>query len=219
MRIPVSKNYKITCEFNKKGNLWKAGFHTGIDLITSDLNVFSPVDGKLKEIGFDKAYGNYIIIIDIYNNYHWLCHLSSVLIKGNKKVGDKIKEGEYIALMGRTGNATGVHLHYEIRKSCNCYGKVYNPLEYIKEHSNKEKSYSYLKVAFTGSLEDDNVMLSYKMENEEMQFWTNIENVNCDKNTMKIKDTGARMYDNKVLIEADFKEGPKQFWVLEKDLI
>lgn len=34
--------------------------------------------------------------------------------------------------MGSTGNSTGTHLHFEIRKECNCYGKVENPATYMK---------------------------------------------------------------------------------------
>ena len=33
--------------------------------------------------------------------------------------------------MGATGNVTGKHLHFEIRKSCNCYGQDENPAEYM----------------------------------------------------------------------------------------
>lgn len=39
-------------------------------------------------------------------------HLNEVLVK----VGDKITRGDKIALVGSTGNSTGSHLHYEIKK-------------------------------------------------------------------------------------------------------
>ncbi|GAJ18114.1 unnamed protein product, partial [marine sediment metagenome] len=42
--------------------------------------------------------------------------------------GQSIKKGSVIAKMGRTGNATGSHLHFEIRLS----GKPVNPLSYLK---------------------------------------------------------------------------------------
>lgn len=216
MILPVANNYEISCPFNKKGNKWKAGFHTGIDLITKDKNIFSSCNGILYKMGFDIKYGNYIVIKDLNFNFHWYCHLSKNILKENQKsIGYKVKENEFIGIMGKTGNATGVHLHYEIRKKCNCYGKVYNPLEYIK---NNIKAYQYLKIAFTGAMQSDYVLISYKDNSGEKLFWVNIENVNASKDKLIIKDTGSRQ-DNKVLIEVETIDNPIQFWVLEKDLI
>ena len=42
--------------------------------------------------------------------------------------GDKISQGQEIAEVGATGNVTGPHLHFEIRRN----GKLINP-EYILE--------------------------------------------------------------------------------------
>ena len=44
------------------------------------------------------------------------------------KKGQYIKKGSVIAKVGRTGNATGPHLHFEVRLS----GKPINPLLYLK---------------------------------------------------------------------------------------
>ena len=43
------------------------------------------------------------------------------------KVGQRVKKGKVIAKVGRTGNATGYHLHFEIRQR----GKAINPKQYL----------------------------------------------------------------------------------------
>jgi len=44
-------------------------------------------------------------------------------------VGDVIKKGQRIALMGSSGRSTGPHVHFEVLQN----GKVVNPLQYIRE--------------------------------------------------------------------------------------
>jgi hypothetical protein len=46
--------------------------------------------------------------------------------------GDRVRQGDYIAKIGRTGNARGVHLHFELRNSEN---KPIDPLPYLKHRS------------------------------------------------------------------------------------
>ncbi len=59
------------------------------------------------------SYGNYLMI-DHGNGYFTVyAHLAPDSIQ--VAVGDTVSQGQRIAVMGQTGNATGVHLHYEIR--------------------------------------------------------------------------------------------------------
>jgi murein DD-endopeptidase MepM/ murein hydrolase activator NlpD len=44
------------------------------------------------------------------------------------KVGRKVSRGDILGFMGRSGNATGVHLHYEVRLK----GKPVNPQPYLR---------------------------------------------------------------------------------------
>ncbi len=51
-------------------------------------------------------------------------HLNRMAVK----VGQKVSRGDILGAMGRSGNATGVHLHYEVRRS----GKPVNPQPYLR---------------------------------------------------------------------------------------
>lgn len=128
-KLPVAGIFRITCEFGRKGN-WKAGFHTGVDMVNDDKVIYSPTYGKVYRIGFDASYGNYVVIADDTPNdvhYHWLCHLSKTCVSK----GQSVKPETIIGQMGATGNATGIHLHYEIRNKYNKYGVVDNPCDYM----------------------------------------------------------------------------------------
>ena len=59
-----------------------------------------------------RGYGH-TIILDHGKGYHSLyAHNSRLLVRA----GDKVSQGQPIAVMGKSGNATGVHCHFEIRK-------------------------------------------------------------------------------------------------------
>ncbi|MBE7550956.1 MAG: M23 family metallopeptidase [Anaerolineales bacterium] len=61
----------------------------------------------------DVGYG-YHLVIDHGNGYQTLyAHLNSIYVN----VGDNVAQGQQIGEMGNTGNATGPHLHFEIRQN------------------------------------------------------------------------------------------------------
>lgn len=70
-----------------------------------------------------KGFGNLIVI---EHNEEWAT-LYGHLNKFTVKEGDIVKQGQKIGLMGRTGRATGVHLHFEIRHN----RQPVNPLGYL----------------------------------------------------------------------------------------
>lgn len=111
--LPITGKFNITAYFKQKGKYWKTlGFHTGIDF-TGDSAIYATCDGVVDSINYSNAYGNYIIIKENnVNRYHYFCHLSRILVKK----GQKVSRVSVIGIMGSTGNSTGIHLHYEIRK-------------------------------------------------------------------------------------------------------
>lgn len=112
----VLKNPKVTSGYGKRTHPItgeKNKMHYGVDLTSSDKNIYAIEDGYVLKIvtGKDKAttgYGNNIWVryprIGIA-----LFHAHCKTIKLKK--GDKVKKGDVIAVMGKTGAATGVHLH------------------------------------------------------------------------------------------------------------
>jgi murein DD-endopeptidase MepM/ murein hydrolase activator NlpD len=60
------------------------------------------------------GYGNVVVIFHAEDNLYTLyAHLTKGTI--NVRVGDKVIRGQQVGLGGRSGNSTGVHLHFEIR--------------------------------------------------------------------------------------------------------
>ncbi len=75
--------------------------------------VYATMDGEVIYAGWNnEGYGNLVIVENgPYKTY--FAHLSSIPVK----VGDRVKAKTVIGLSGNTGNSTGPHLHYEVRKN------------------------------------------------------------------------------------------------------
>ncbi|HYE81910.1 MAG TPA: peptidoglycan DD-metalloendopeptidase family protein [Clostridia bacterium] len=99
--------------------------HTGIDIAASYGSAVKASDGGVVTwVGYDGGYGKLIKIDHGANFMSYYGHLS----KYNVKVGQKVYKGQTIGAVGNTGNSTGPHLHFEIRKN----GVIKNPLSYLK---------------------------------------------------------------------------------------
>lgn len=88
-------------------------FHGGIDIAAGmGSEIHAPRDGVVsKVVRSNQGYGNYLVI-DHGNGIQSLYgHTSSI----NVSVGDYVKSGDVIALVGSSGNSTGPHCHFEYR--------------------------------------------------------------------------------------------------------
>jgi murein DD-endopeptidase MepM/ murein hydrolase activator NlpD len=100
-------------------------FHEGIDFTAA---VGSPIyatgDGVVSEAEYNSGgYGNKIIINHGYSYETVYAHLSRIKVK----IGQRVKRGEIIGLMGNTGKSTAPHLHYEVHKA----GVPMNPIYFF----------------------------------------------------------------------------------------
>lgn len=96
--------------------------HAGIDIAVNEGTVFvAAMEGTVTFVSSEGGYGNHVYIEnnDVTTVY---AHCKTIYVKE----GDVISQGEQIGEVGQTGNATGPHLHFEIRKE----NRVVNP-EYI----------------------------------------------------------------------------------------
>lgn len=99
--------------------------HDGIDIRAAEgTPVQAADDGRVIYISETmRGYGNIIILSHSENYYTVYAHNKQNLVKN----GDKVAKGDVIATVGSTGNASGNHLHFEVRK-----GKVtLNPIFYL----------------------------------------------------------------------------------------
>ncbi len=98
-------------------------FHHGVDLYTgSPRTIIAGGDGVVELIGSQRGYGRTVIIRHNRTVKTRYAHLSRY--DGDLREGRRVRRGDPIGRTGDSGNATAVHLHYEILVR----GKPANPL-------------------------------------------------------------------------------------------
>jgi murein DD-endopeptidase MepM/ murein hydrolase activator NlpD len=107
------KDWNITSHFG-----WRNGRqHKGIDIVCSHrktAEVYAALDGFVKTVKYGKSGYGYYVIVDHGDGWETLySHLKGHV--AYVKQGEQVQVGQVIGLMGDTGNARGVHLHFEIR--------------------------------------------------------------------------------------------------------
>lgn len=125
--------YRVTSEYGwrKHPITGKLKFHAGIDLVKGHRSpIYAFASGTVMYAGEGKkgtglgGYGNVVFIRDSDGRGHLYAHLDSVEVKK----GQTVTKGDRIGTQGATGNVTGSHLHYEIRKKTTpSYGWTSNP--------------------------------------------------------------------------------------------
>lgn len=124
-RFPLNPGYRIT-------NGYKTG-HLALDVAPpvpgqTGVGCFAPERAYVEASGY-RSYpeGNYIILRGLQTGkYHYFGHFSIRRVLR----GQTISEGSLIGILGRTGSATGIHTHWEVRSALGG-GTRYNPLTWL----------------------------------------------------------------------------------------
>ena len=119
---PVSGG-TITSRYGERSSI-RSSSHTGLDIaVSAGTPIKAAASGTVIFSGYKGSYG-YLIKIQCDNGYEmWYGHCSKLYAKS----GQRVSAGDKIAAVGSTGNSTGPHLHFEIRKD----GKTLNPQKYL----------------------------------------------------------------------------------------
>ena len=104
----------------------KRMFHHGVDFAgRPGSNVIAVASGVVVVAGRYGQYGNMVKI----DHGAGLSTLYAHNHKNLVTVGQTVKKGDAVGLIGATGKATGTHVHFEVHKD----GKKINPIEFIRE--------------------------------------------------------------------------------------
>lgn len=135
------ENSIVTMDYHDPNYMFFDHIHTGIDLVpssnyystnlayrkTGQLIVFATMNGK--STYYVDQYG--ANVVDTYNSGNTMftryVHLATSFIS----TGEMVKAGQPVGIMGQTGEATGVHLHYELRVNQGGTFVTVNPRDYI----------------------------------------------------------------------------------------
>jgi murein DD-endopeptidase MepM/ murein hydrolase activator NlpD len=106
---------------------WRNGrMHNGIDIWNEKRTnsvIRASLGGRVTKAGYSNGYGN-LVVVDHGNGWvTYYAHLSRITVGK----GQTVSKGQSLGYMGQTGNATGVHLHFEVHRN----GRPINPLSVL----------------------------------------------------------------------------------------
>jgi murein DD-endopeptidase MepM/ murein hydrolase activator NlpD len=99
--------------------------HQGIDFAgAAGTQVLAVADGIVSHTGNDGGYGRVVEITHGNGYVTRYAHNAKLLVN----LGQTVKRGDALALMGSTGRSTGTHVHFEVLRD----GRPMNPLSFVK---------------------------------------------------------------------------------------
>lgn len=147
------KNHYISSTFGRRSIISASAgkttsFHSGVDYATygKKLTQYAVADGEILNCGSDIAYDGALFIWISYPSLgvkmlHY--HLDSIKVEK----GQKVKKGTALGTTGKTGKATGIHLHLSIKRLSG--GEYIDAEKWSKEVYEKPKPEPYKVVTTT----------------------------------------------------------------------
>lgn len=101
---PATSVYYISTSYSRA--------HPAIDIVprNGDYNIHAASSGVIVTNSWKWDNGNYLVLRQDNGYYTMYAHLSQKLVSE----GQRVEKGQVIGIMGQTGRATGIHLHYSV---------------------------------------------------------------------------------------------------------
>lgn len=130
MKHPMPSGYRITTNFSLA--------HPGTDYAPptagqTDCPCYAPEKGTVVVAGVGTVEGNYVIMQGTdTGKFYYFGHFSQRKVVTGQSVG----QGAVLGILGKTGTATGIHTHCEVRDARNStFAGKHNPEQWFKEHN------------------------------------------------------------------------------------
>ncbi|NLS84136.1 MAG: peptidoglycan DD-metalloendopeptidase family protein [Ruminococcaceae bacterium] len=123
-RLPFDGKQRITSPYGYRTLNGARVWHNGFDFVgDEDKRVRAIIGGVVKSStiiskstgNITWQWGNYVKVLGADGNYWYYCHMASRAVK----VGDTVKAGDVLGVMGNTGYSFGAHTHVEVRNAAN----------------------------------------------------------------------------------------------------
>lgn len=127
-RSPLDENFEMKVGFGERLHpvFLTKKMHKGVDFVAEvGTPIYATSDGKIvKAEESPKGYGNHVLIQHDEHYSTMYAHMSEIKVV----LGQEVKKGDIIGLVGNTGASTKPHLHYEVQKN----GKAIDPSPFLK---------------------------------------------------------------------------------------
>lgn len=149
-------DYKITSPYGERIHpiTGEKSFHSGVDVVPTSHNIVAIADGTVVVSEIGETSGEHVIIEhkisgQVYRSVYYHLRESSRIVN----VGDIVKQGQQLGIMGKTGRATAAHLHFELYKY-NVYAQEFVKTDPSIVLNNKVSAKEYILFDYNNSKTD-----------------------------------------------------------------